>query len=130
MATWGTTDLVPAGIIGRPQGLAFSPSGDLYIADYFNRVWKVTGNTASVFAGSDAIGHTDGTGAAATFTHPGCLACDASGNVYVGEWDEIRKITPAGVVTTVTGNPSAYFSPQDMVCDASSNLYVTDFTPS
>lgn len=130
MAAWTTTELVPAGIIGGPQGMAFSPSGDLYAADYNNRIWKVAGSVASVFAGSDAIGHTDGTGTAATFTHPGCLACDASGNVYVGEWDEIRKITPVGVVTTVAGSPLASLSPQDMVCDASGNLYVADFTPS
>jgi hypothetical protein len=131
MAAWSTTELVPAGVIGGPTGLAFSPSGDLYVADYYNQVWKVAGGTASVFAGSDAtLGHTDGTGAAASFTHPYCVACDASGNVYVGEWAEVRKITPAGVVTTVAGSPSASFFPRGMVCDASGNLYVVDNTPS
>lgn len=62
--------------------------------------------TVSTFAGqSGAIGSADGTGANATFINPSGLAVDHQGNVFVADTgnDTIRKITPAGVVTTFAG---------------------------
>jgi hypothetical protein len=49
-------------------------------------------------------GTADGTGANARFNQPKGLAIDSSDNLYVGELGKIRKITPAGVVTTVTSD--------------------------
>jgi DNA-binding beta-propeller fold protein YncE len=45
-------------------------------------------------------------GSAASFNQPSGLAVDPSGNLYVADTGnyEIRKITPAGSVTTIVGN--------------------------
>jgi hypothetical protein len=45
----------------------------------------------------------DGVGAAAEFASPLGVAVDESGNPYVADGNTIRKVTPAGVVTTVAG---------------------------
>src|SRR5258708_35961383 len=61
--------------------------------------------TFTTLAGQASIGSADGTGSAARFYGPAGVATDSSGNVYVADTSNhtIRKITPAGVVTTLAG---------------------------
>jgi hypothetical protein len=56
------------------------------------------------FAGSTTAGHRDGTGTAAQFTHINAMTLDKADNLYVADGRCIRKITPAGVVTTIAGS--------------------------
>ena len=125
-----------------PIGIAYS-AGFLYVGeDCGHRVRKVDAVTGAVttLAGSPASanGNTDATGTAALFDGPRALVVDASGNVYVADHNNhrIRKITPAGVVTTLAGSGAGFANgmgaaaqfqqPRGITIDGSGNLYVTD----
>jgi len=100
----GSTDTT----FDAPEGLALGPDGALYVADSGNAtIRKVSAlGVISTFAGmADQIGSTNGTGTAALFHRPSALCFDPAGNLYVVDRGShtIRKITPAGVVTTLAG---------------------------
>jgi uncharacterized repeat protein (TIGR03803 family) len=91
-----------------PEGLAMDALGNLYVADTGNAmIRKITAlGVVTSFAGTaDQIGNTNATGAAARFNLPSALCFDPAGNLYVVDRGNhtIRKITPAGVVTTLAG---------------------------
>jgi serine/threonine-protein kinase len=79
----------------------------------------------TTLAGNGAQGNVDGTGTAASFNYPVGIAADASGNLYVGDQfnEKVRKITPAGVVTSLS---ATFYYPTGVAIDASGNVYVTN----
>ncbi|MEB3195656.1 MAG: hypothetical protein VKP62_00480 [Candidatus Sericytochromatia bacterium] len=90
----------------RPTGILATSDG-LYVADSGNnRIRKVTyAGVVSTLAGGRS-GAGDGAGALASFQTPSDLTRDAEGLLYVADRDghRIRRITPQGVVTTITGS--------------------------
>ncbi|MBO9540478.1 IPT/TIG domain-containing protein [bacterium] len=126
-----------------PKAIAFDPTGNLYIADNENhRIRKVSGGIISTFAGNGALISGDGAAASdAQFGAPAGLALDASGNLYMADSSQhcIRKITAAGVITTIAGDGNAGFSgdagpatsarlnnPHALVLNGATALYVAD----
>jgi sugar lactone lactonase YvrE len=126
----------------HPSGLVLDAFGNLLVADENNHtIRKVTPNgTVSTFAGSpNSPGATDGNGGAARFCYPTALALGPSGALYVADSYNfaVRKISPSGQVSTLTGQAnspgdadgptiSAQFNVlSGIVCDASETIYVT-----
>ena len=93
----------------------------------------------STVAGSGTAGLTNATGAAAQFSAPVGIAIDGSANLYVADTQNnmIRKITPAGAVTTfagsgvpgtlnATGTAAQFDDPRGIAIDAGDNVFVVD----
>ncbi len=126
-----------------PQAIAADGAGQLYLADTVNStIRKVTpaGEVSTLAGVPGDFNSFDGAGAAAQFHHPEGVAVDAGGNLYVADtWNHtIRKITPAGLVSTLAGlagycgsadgtNSKARFNrPTGLVVDGVTNLFVAD----
>jgi sugar lactone lactonase YvrE len=101
-----------------PSGIAVDGSGNVYVADTNNNtVRKINpGGGVTTLAGTaGVVGWSDATTSSASFNHPRGLAVDLGGNVFVADYtnNTIRRITPAGVVTTVAGTHGAHGLPYD-----------------
>ena len=91
-----------------PSGITIDGAGDLFVTDSGNNtIREITpAGVVTTLAGTAGVtGSADGTGANAQFDDPTAITIDASGNLYVVDAGNytIRKVTSAGVVTTVVG---------------------------
>jgi len=146
---WGSPDgKGSVARFGYPKGVAVDGAGNIYVADSGNHtIRKITARgVVTTLAGSPKeSGNADGAGSSARFHHPTGLAVDGAGTVYVADvfnhsilTHTIRKITPAGEVTTLagsatesgsadgTGSAARFDSPEDVAVDNAGNVYVAD----
>ena len=124
------------------KSLAVDAAGNLYVVSNSgdNKIYKITANGfVSTLAGNGSAGSVDGLAAAASFNGVYGIAVDAVGNVYVADANnsKVRKITAAGVVSTLAGSGSqgqmdgigaaALFTyPTGIGTDAAGNVYVSE----
>src|SRR5437868_5374828 len=123
-------------------GIAVDGAGNVYVTDLSNTIRKITpAGVVTTLAGTPGVhGSADGAGSAAQFWQPWGIAVDSAGIVYVADQanSTIRKITPAGVVTTIagaagmfgsadgSGSAARFNAPDGIAVDSSGNLYVAD----
>jgi hypothetical protein len=124
-------------------GLRADSNGNVYVSDSSNfTIRKITpsGVVTTVAGTPGRSGSTDGPVATALFAGVGGVAIDPSGNLFVADSGNytIRKITPAGMVSTFagvagtrgevdgTGSAAQLYDPQNLAVDGGGNVYVSD----
>lgn len=111
-----------------PEGIVVDPITNIYVADNFNQtIRKISADGfVTTIAGVPGLaGWQDGPASTALFSAPNALVLDAESNIYVAEWanSSIRKITPAGIVTTFFAAGAGAFDALAM--DGSGNFFVS-----
>ena len=136
-----------------PEAVAVSPAGNFYIADLGdNEIREVTpAGTITLIAGSGTFCQSapqcgdGGPATSAQLNFPGGVAVDAKGNVYVADTgdNEVRKISPAGIITRVAGTgvscakppacgdgglatSATLTGPTGLAVDRAGNLFIAD----
>lgn len=128
-----------------PGQICFGGNGNLYIADVSNScIRKVTlTGTITTIAGNGSTGYSGDNGLAtsALLNVPFGIAADLAGNIFISDtWNYvIRRISTAGIITTIAGNATAGFGgdggnaltaqmnrPVGVVLDTVGNLFIAD----
>ena len=127
-----------------PTSLALDPSGNLFIADaYNNRIRKVSpSGIITTVAGCTACNSGDGFAAtSAALSGPSASAVDTAGNLLIVDSfsNQVRKVSTAGVISTLAGTGTAGYSGDDgpavsaslnspggIAVDGSGNVFVAD----
>jgi uncharacterized protein (TIGR03437 family) len=139
--------------LAYPQGVAVDTAGNLYIADTsHDRILKVTpAGVVTTVAGSSLLANGQGVSGfsgdggpatAALLNEPYGVAVDTAGNLYIADSlnQRIRKVTPAGVISTIAGTSAQGFSgdggsatsaalgfPANVIADSAGNIYIADW---
>lgn len=130
--------------LNHPEGLTVDGAGNVFVADTWNHtIRKVTpwGVVTTLAGSAGSPGSANGTGASARFYFPTGVAVDNAGTILVADQfnHTLRKITPAGVATTLAGatgqsgsangamTAARFNQPIGLCFDAGGNLYVADY---
>jgi YVTN family beta-propeller protein len=105
--------------IGQPFQLAYDAAGNLYFGQVSNSVVRKVDTTGKIttFAGTGTCGY-NGDGIPATTAQlcfPLGVAVDSSNNVYIADNHRVRKVTPAGIISTFAGTGNPGFSGDGML---------------
>ena len=142
----GAGGLATAGQLAQPTGMTIDNDGNIYIADYNSSVIKkvTTSGIMTIFAGNGTEGFSGdgGPAAQAKLYRPTAVAVDKDGSLYISDASNkvIRKVTKAGVITTIAGVPgragyagdgglatkALLTQPAGIAVDYSGNLYIAD----
>jgi uncharacterized protein (TIGR03437 family) len=127
-----------------PQFVVVDTAGNVLVSDaYYSQVFSIAPNgTIKVIAGTGTAGFSGGGGPAisAQLNAPAGLALDSAGNLYIADQgnNRVRKVTPAGIITSIAGNgnpgvsgdgglatAAAIGAAQHLAFDTAGNLYIS-----
>ena len=131
--------------LDSPRGVAVDGTGNLYIADSFNRRIRKVDSSATITTiagtGEFGFGGDGGPATEARLRSPTGVAVDGAGNLYIADTsnNRIRKVDSTGTITTVAGSGERGFSgdgdpateaqlnyPRGVAVDGAGNLYIAD----
>ncbi len=131
--------------LNNPFSIKIDAAGILYISDMNNHcVRRVSPDgfiTTLVGNGSPGFAGDGGPAAAAQLNNPFGIEIDVAGNLYIADTynNRIRKVTPAGLITTIAGQGNPGFSgdegpaalaelkgPFGVNVDAAGNIFISD----
>lgn len=119
VCVFGVVRLVASPDLAAPNGVAVSPSGEVYVSDIESHsVFRITpAGKLQVVAGNGLPGYGGDGGQAlvAQLRGPSALSFDPKGNLYIADSfnHRIRRIDTRGVITTVAGTGKAGYSGDD-----------------
>ncbi len=129
-----------------PYSVAVNLSGDIYISDGLNgRVMRVDAASGKMYTaagnGTWSFSGDGGPASTAALRNPQGIATDGTGNLYIADGgnNRVRRVDPAGIITTIAGDSVAgfsgeggrpdtaeLFSPMAIGMDANGNPYILD----
>ena len=134
-----------ASVLNGPIDIKVDAQNRIYICDRINRRIRMIDTTGIIttIAGNGTSGYTGdgGQATAAELSSPHGIVFDATGNLYFADANKcvVRKITPAGIISTIAGSGTYGFSgdsgpatlaklayPSSLAIDSAGNLFVSD----
>ncbi len=130
--------------MGYPESIAIDATGNIYVSDHWEAcVRKIdAAGIITTVAGTGVYGYSGdgGPATAAMLDNPCHVQVDGAGNLYICDWvnARVRKVSTAGIITTIAGNGTAPFSgdggpataagmrPSSTLIDATGNILVCD----
>jgi uncharacterized protein (TIGR03437 family) len=119
--------------VASAEDLAIDLLGNAYFTSGAFVMEIPTGGAVTTIAGSGnspGFGGDGGPATSAQLYSPSGIVVDSSGNWYIADTsnNRIRRVTPAGVITTIegTGDPAQLNAPRAIAIDSSNNLYIAD----
>ena len=152
----GDGSVAASSTLYNPYGVAVDANGNVYIADENNSRIRVVnketqpitvanvtiqpGNIATVAGnGTPGFNGDGGQATAAEIYNPSGVAVDKAGNIYIADLYNyrVRKVSPSGVISTVSGNGNSFYSgngpavsasvfPYSVTVDNAGNIYIAD----
>jgi len=129
--------------LNLPDEITADPAGNVYFTDFMNNVIRKIdlAGIITTYGGTGVAGFggDGGPATAALLSGASGINCDASGNIYFADTynERVRKITPAGIISTIAGSGTAGFSgdggdpvlaelnyPNTPGADAAGNIYI------
>ena len=127
-------------LFNNPCGVATSPSGDVFVSDFYNnRIRLVFENQSVITYAGGVSGYVDSIGTNARFYNPSGVAVDSQGIVFVADDmnNRIRAVLTDLRVVTIAGNSAGFLdglgtssqfnNPHVVAVDLAGFVYVTDY---